>query len=146
MHWDYLKRLTNFRRQLSKRHVTLIIIFARTRKSRKIHQKPFKCDFFVITLTSSGHSNKARMHFSAQKPIFNILNVNFTLSAFYELLKSTDTLSTFFTLKNVWNAFWQCFSLFELRSCRLRPLSDVKHYNYMLICVYCTVWKHTRLK
>ena len=31
------------------------------------------------------------------KAYFHFLNVNFTLSAFYELLKSTATLSTFFS-------------------------------------------------
>ena len=65
------------------------------------------------------------------KAYFHFLCVNFPLSAFYELLNSTGTFSTFFTLYDVWNAFLQCFSHFGLRSCRLRPFSDVKRYNYM---------------
>ena len=68
---------------------------------------------------------------------FNVLNVNVSLSEFNELLNYTATLSTFFTLNDVWNAFRQCFSRFELCSYRLRPFSDVKRYNDMLICVYC---------
>ena len=36
---------------------------------------------------------------------FHFLNVNFTLSAFYELLKRTVIFSTFYTLYDVWNAF-----------------------------------------
>ena len=79
------------------------------------------------------------------KAYFNFLNVNFTLSAFHELLNSTATWSTLFTFYDVWNAFWQCFSPFELRSCRLRPFSDVKRYNYILICVYCKAWNYTHL-
>ena len=40
------------------------------------------------------------------KAYFHFLNVNFPLSAFYELLNSTDTFSTFFfILYDVWNAF-----------------------------------------
>ena len=140
MHWDYLKRWTNFRRQLSKRHVTPKINFCKNKKNIvKFTRNPFiviLC-FYIDILWLS---NKARMHYSTQTPFFNILHVNFTLSTFYEFLKSTATLSTFFTLYDVWNAFWQSFSPFELRSCRLRPFNDVKRYNYMLACAYCIAW------
>ena len=101
--------------------------------------------FFVISLTS-GHSNKVCMHLFNPKAYFHFLNVNFTLSAFYELLKSTATLSTFFTLYDVWNALWPCFSPFELWSNRLHPFSDVKRYNYMLLCQYCKAWNSYAIK
>ena len=36
---------------------------------------------------------------------FHFLNINFKLSALYELLRRSATLSTFFTLYRVYNAF-----------------------------------------
>ena len=67
MHWDYLKRWTNFRRQLSKHHVTPKIIFY---KNKEITQNSAQNRFSVISMTSSGHSNKACIHCSTQKHIF----------------------------------------------------------------------------
>ena len=43
------------------------------------------------------------------KAYFHFLNVNVTLSALYELLKSTVTFSTLFILYDVRSAFWQCY-------------------------------------
>ena len=143
MHWDYLKSWTNIRRQLSKRHVTPKINFCKNKEILQNSPGTAIVWFFVISLTSSEHSNKALFNLKAY---FHFLDVNFTFSALYELLKSTVTLSTFFTLYDVMNAFWQCFSHFELRSCRLRPLSDVKRYKNMLICVYCKAWNSYSIK
>ena len=146
MHWDYLKRWTNFRRQLSKRHVTPKISFSQElRNHANFTRNRFSVilccfiDIFLAFILSMQALFKPKAY-------FHFLNVNFSLSAFYELWKSTATLSTSFTLYDVWNAFWQCFSPFELRSCHLRSFSDVKRYNDMLICVYCKLESHTRLK
>ena len=150
MHWDYLKRWTNFWHQLSKRNVTPKIIFARTKKSCKIHHKPLKCDSLLFHWHLLGIQIK---HASIVQPkgLFSLyylfhFNVKFSLSVFYKLLKSTVTSSTFFTLYDVWNAFWQCLSPFDLRSCRLRPFSDVQRYNDMLMCVYCKAWNSYAIK
>ena len=146
MHWDYLKRWTNFRRQLSKRHVTHKINFRKNKETAQNSPETALVWFFVILLTSSWHSNKACTHCSTQTPIFIFLTSIFSFSAFYEPLKSTATLSIFFTLYDVWNAFWRWFSPFELRSCHQRPFSDVKRYNDMLICVYCKAWNSYAIK
>ena len=146
MNWDYLKRWTHFRRLLSKRHVTPKINF---RKNKEITQNSPETAYvclFVISLTSSGHSNKSCNHFSTQKAIFIFLTSFFSFSALYEFLKSTATLLTFLTLYDVWNALWQFFSPLELRSCRLRPFGDVQRYVDMLICVYCKAWNSYAIK
>ena len=88
MHWYYLKRCTNFRRQLSKRHVTPKINFCNNKEFTQNPPETALVWFFVISLTSSGQSNKVYRHCSTQKHIFHFLNVNFTLLAFYELLKA----------------------------------------------------------
>ena len=76
MHRDYLKSWTYFRRQLSKRHVTPKINFCKIKKKlRKIHHKTALVWLFVISLTSSGHSNKACLHFSTQKRVASSIPV-----------------------------------------------------------------------
>ena len=144
MQWDYLKRWTNFRRQLLKRHVTPKINFCKNIKIMQNSTETALLWFFVISLTSSGHLNKACMHCSTQKPIFltSSLRYNSVLWAF----KKHCHLSTLFTFYDIWNAVWQCFSPFEPRSCRLRPFSDVKHYNYTLIVYTAKLEIHTRFK
>ena len=134
MHWDYLKRWTNFRRQLSKRHITPKSFFFKNKEIMQNSPDTTLVWVFFISLTSSWHSNKACVHCSTQKPIFIFL------TSILWALKRTVSLSTLFSLYYVWNAFWQCFSPFELRSYRLRPFSHIKHYNYMLICVFCRAW------
>ena len=135
MNLDYLKRWTNYRRQLSTRHVTPKINFYKNKEITQNSPETALVWFFVISLKYSRHLNKACMHHSTRKAFFLFLNVNFTLSAFYELLKSAATLYTFFTWFDVWNAFCQCFSPFELRSYRLRSFSDVRRYNYADMCI-----------
>ena len=147
MHQDYLKRWTNFRCQLSKRHLAPKINFRKNKEITQNSPETALVWFFVISLTSSWHSNKACKHCSTQKPIFIFLTSFFiSFSAFNELLKITATLFIFFTLYDVWNAFWQWFSPFELRSCCLRSFSDVKCYNDMLICVYGKAWNSYVIK
>ena len=70
MHWDYLKIWTYFRRQLSKRHVTPKINFCKKKQITQNSPDTALVWFSVISLTSSGHSNKACMHCSTQKSIF----------------------------------------------------------------------------
>ena len=66
MHWDYLKRWTNFRRQLSKRHITPKINFCKNKESTQNSPETALVWLFVISLTSSGHSYKACMHLSTK--------------------------------------------------------------------------------
>ena len=73
MHCIYLKIWSIFRRQLSKRHLTPKINFC---KNKEIAQNSPQNRFsviLVISLTSSGHSNKACIHCSTQKHIFIFL-------------------------------------------------------------------------
>ena len=72
--------------------------------------------------------------FNSKKPI---LNVNFTLSAYYELLKSTSTLSSLFSFCMMFGMYSDNVSVLLNSVAVLRPFSDVERYNYMLICVYC---------
>ena len=146
MHWDFLKIWTNFKRQLSNRHVTPKINF---HKNKEITQNSLETAlvwFFVISLTYTGHWNKTCVHCSTQKPIFIFLTSILCFQRFMSFFKSTATLSTFFILYDIWKAFWQCFSVFELCNCCLRPLSDAKRYIYMLICVYCKAWNSYAIK
>ena len=140
MHWDYLKRWTNFRRQLSKSDVTPKINFCKNKEIRQNSPETALVWFFVISLTSSGHSNKSCMHWSTQKPIFIFWTSILRYQRFMSFKKALPLYQLFFTLYDVWNAFWQCFRPFELRSCLLRQISDVWRYNYILICVYYKAW------
>ena len=83
---------------------------------------------------------KAGMHCLTPKHIFIFLTSILCFQRFMSFKKAQPPYNLFFALYDVWNAFWQCFSPFELRSCRLCPFSDVKRYNYMLICAYCKAW------
>ena len=112
MHWDYLKRWTNFRRQLSKRHVTPKINFHKNKETRQNSPETALVWFFVISLTS-WHSNKACKHCSTQKPIYYFLNVNFFVFSFLWTFKKYCHFINFFTLYDVCIAFWLCFSPFE---------------------------------
>ena len=87
MHWDYLKRWTNFRRQLSKRNVTPKINFHKNKEITQNSSEASLVRFFVISLSSSWHSNKACQHCSTQKPIFIFLTSFISLSAFYVLFE-----------------------------------------------------------
>ena len=108
MHWDYLKRLTHFRRQLSKRHVTPKINFCKNKEITQNSPETALVWFFVILLKSSGHSNKACMHWSTQKPIFIFLTSNLCYQRFVSFKKHCHFINCF-TLYDVWNVFWQCF-------------------------------------
>ena len=73
MLWDYSKSWTNFRRKLSKRHITPKINFRRNKKSSQNSPETALVWFFVISLTSSERPNNAYTHCSTQKPIFIFL-------------------------------------------------------------------------
>ena len=152
MHWDYLKRWTNLRRQLSTPKINVYKNKEITQKSPETALVCLFCYFIdILTFKKSMHvlfnpkiskwvwsgnttiTNRRQPRGTARKSLFCFLNVNFMLSVFYELLKSTVPLSTFFTLYDVWNAFWQCLSPFEIRSCHLRSFSDV---NLTITCRY----------
>ena len=79
------------------RFITSLFHFASTLATQNEIKK--NQNVIIITLLQSMHA------LFNPKAYFHFLNVNFTLSAIYELLKSTATLSTFFTLYDVWNAF-----------------------------------------
>ena len=78
------------RSQLPKCHVTPKIAFRKNKEITKNSPKTALVCLFVISLTCFGYSNKACMQALLNpKAYFHVLNVNFTLSAFYELLKGT---------------------------------------------------------
>ena len=110
MHWDYLKSWSNFRRQLSKRHVTPKINFCKTKKSRKIHHKTALVWFFVISLTSSGHSSKACIHCSTQKHIFIFLRQYYVISVFWAFKKDCNFIN-FFSLCIMFGMHFNNFSV-----------------------------------
>ena len=71
------------------------------------------------------------------KAYFHFLNVKFLLSAFFELLNSTDTLSTVLTLYDVWNTFGNVSVLLNSVAAAYVRLATSNVKNDMLICVYC---------
>ena len=95
--WDYLKIWTNFRRQLSKRHVTPKINFHKNKEITQNSPETALVWFFVIFIDIFWALKLNMLALFNPKAYFHFLNVNFTLSAFYELLKRTATLSTFFS-------------------------------------------------
>ena len=113
MHWDYLKRWTNFRRQLSKRHVTPKINFCKNKEITQNSPETALVWFFVISLTSSGHSKKYACN-DQPKRLF---------SFFASILRYQCFMSFYKTLP-----FYQLLSLFMMFEMHFDNVSVLLNY------------------